>query len=81
MDSDFGVTDATEPSWSTNPISGVTQFKEDDYPFDTNGENEVVWEAVENRVGLEVIRFTIRYRDQSTGQERQLTIVHSFADD
>ncbi len=42
--------------------------------------NGVVWRAVDNRIGLKMIRVTIRYVDGQTGGLRQLTTYHSFVE-
>jgi hypothetical protein len=38
----------------------------------------VRWRYFDNRIGLEQIRITVRYRDVSTQQARQVTLVHSL---
>ena len=58
---------ANEPNWSNDP--GLI--------FD---DGSVRWRCFDNRVGLEQIRITVRYRDVSTGQTRQVTLVHSMVD-
>ncbi|MCA9046243.1 MAG: hypothetical protein KDA69_18085, partial [Planctomycetaceae bacterium] len=45
-----------------------------------NTAQEVVWQCFDNRVGLETIRITIRYRDIRSKIERQLTLYHSFVE-
>jgi hypothetical protein len=37
-----------------------------------------VWEEIDNRIGLQKIRLTIRYRDSIEGLPRQISIIHSF---
>jgi len=41
-------------------------------------DNDIIWQCVDNRIGLRAIRITIRYFDQQSQLPRQLTIVHSF---
>lgn len=41
-------------------------------------DGELVWQIIDNRIGLRLIQITIRYRDIASDQPRQLTIVHSF---
>jgi hypothetical protein len=62
-----GTSGATEPTWDRTP--GVTH---------TDG--GVTWRCFDNRIGLEQIRITVRYRDVGTGQTRQVTLVHSMVD-
>jgi len=38
----------------------------------------VAWRAFDNRIGLQKIRITIRFRDPKSLRPRQLTFVHSF---
>ncbi|MFO1092489.1 MAG: hypothetical protein U0992_04135 [Planctomycetaceae bacterium] len=40
----------------------------------------VQWKCFDNRFGLDRIRITVRYRDVTTGQSRQVTLVHSLVD-
>jgi hypothetical protein len=40
----------------------------------------VTWEAFDNRIGLEMIRITIRTRDTTTGNPRQFSLTHSFVE-
>jgi len=41
-------------------------------------DNELTWLCVDNRVGLQAIRITIRYIDVQSRLPRQVTVVHSF---
>lgn len=43
-------------------------------------DNTVVWECVDNRIPLQAIRISIRFRDTRSNQPRQVTIVHSFVE-
>lgn len=58
---------ASEPSWPR--INGLRVV-----------DNEVTWQAVENRKPLKAIKLEIRFVDTSTQQMRQLTIVQSLVD-
>jgi hypothetical protein len=70
------------------PTPGQTGTKEPEWPRQHGAivkENvgtpaEVWWQCADNRVGLEAIKITIRYLDAGSGQERQLTIYHSFVE-
>lgn len=63
------VTD--EPTWGADFVTDVSA----DPP--TMG---VVWQRFDNRLGLEALRITVRYRDVQSNQPRQVTIVHSFVE-
>jgi hypothetical protein len=80
-----------QPDWPRTPGAVVTEPGEDlngnfalDPGEDRNGnmtlDQGVVWQAFDNRIGLERIRITVRYRDQSSGQVRQVTLIHSFVE-
>ncbi|MEK6261745.1 MAG: type II secretion system protein [Planctomycetota bacterium] len=58
---------ASEPSWPR--IDGLKVI-----------DNEVTWQAVENRRPLKAIKLEIRFVDTSTQQMRQLTIIQSLVD-
>lgn len=62
-----GNTGARVPEWSREPGSIVR-------------DNGVIWQCFDNRLGLEKIRITIRFRDPGTAQPRQVTVVHSFVE-
>ena len=62
-----GNSGSEAPSWSLTP--GV-QFQD----------NDVTWESFDNRIGLEMIRITIRTRDTTTGNPRQFSLTHSFVE-
>ena len=40
----------------------------------------VLWQCFDNRIGLERIRVTVRFRDVGSGQSRQVTLIHSFVE-
>lgn len=44
------------------------------------GEEGVVWQCLDNRIGMKAIRITIRFRDVGKNLPRQLTLVHSFVE-
>ncbi len=43
-------------------------------------DGNVIWKCFDNRVPLQMIRITVRYRDPASGAPRQVSIVHSFVD-
>ncbi len=43
-------------------------------------DGNVIWKCFDNRVPLQMIRITCRYRDPASGAPRQVSIVHSFVD-
>ena len=43
-------------------------------------DGSVLWRSFDNRIGLKMIRITIRYVDGQTGSPRQLSIYHSFVE-
>ena len=49
-------------------------------PGVTIQDGTIVWECIDNRVGLKAIRITIRFRDAGSNTPRQLTVVHSFVE-
>jgi len=64
-----GMTNETrEPEWPREPGTTVV-----------DGEG-VIWQCFDNRVGLQMIRVTVRYRDQASGAPRQVSIIHSFVE-
>ncbi len=62
-----GTTGTLQPEWPRVPGAEVT-------------DGTVLWRAVDNRIGLKMIRITIRYVDGQTGGLRQLTTYHSFVE-
>jgi type II secretory pathway pseudopilin PulG len=64
---DFGATGTVPPAWPTTPGVQVQ-------------DGGVTWEAFDNRIGLEMIRITIRTRDTTTGNPRQFSLTHSFVE-
>lgn len=64
---DYGQSGINEPNW---PLTPGAQFDD----------GTVTWEAIDNRIGLEMIRITIRTRDTTTGNPRQFSLVHSFVE-
>ena len=63
----YGVTGSTSPNWPTLPGIQVQ-------------DGSVTWESFDNRVGIEMIRITIRTRDTTTGNPRQFSLTHSFVE-
>jgi prepilin-type N-terminal cleavage/methylation domain-containing protein len=43
-------------------------------------DGELVWQAFNNTVGLKAIQITIRFLDPTSGQLRQLTLIHPFVE-
>lgn len=64
---DYGSSSSTSPAWPTTPGVQVQ-------------DGGVTWEAFDNRIGLEMIRITIRTRDTTTGNPRQFSLTHSFVE-
>lgn len=60
-------TGARVPEWPREPGAIVT-------------DGALLWQCFDNRIGLEKIRITIRFRDPGTSQPRQVSIVHSFVE-
>ena len=58
---------AREPEWPRAP-GAIVQ------------DGGLTWQCYDNRLGLEMIRVTIRFRDQASGRPRQVTLVHSFVE-
>jgi hypothetical protein len=64
-------------------LTGVTGLREPDWPREpgkTVRDGGVIWQCFDNRVGLQMIRITIRYRDIGSGLPRQVTLIHSFVE-
>lgn len=66
-------------------VSGTTSVAADAPSFrkrygERITDNEVVWQAFDNRVGVPLVQITIRYRDPASNLSRQLTIQHSLTD-
>lgn len=49
-------------------------------PGATVQDGSVIWQCFDNRIGLDRILITVRYRDVTTGQPRQVSLIHSLAD-
>ena len=43
-------------------------------------DGSVVWECIDNRIPLQAIRISVRFRDTGSGQPRQVTMIHSFVE-
>lgn len=64
-------------------VGGTTGAIEPEWPLIPGGEvadGSVIWRAIDNRIGLKMIRITIRYIDTQTGGLRQLSVYHSFVE-
>jgi hypothetical protein len=40
----------------------------------------VIWQCYDNRIGLQAVRITIRFRDPGNGSPRQVSVIHSFVE-
>ncbi|MDB5342511.1 MAG: hypothetical protein JWP89_888 [Schlesneria sp.] len=56
-----------EPTW---PLKGGLKV----------GDNQLIWQAVDNRKPLKAVKIEIRFLDVSTQQMRQMTMIHSLVD-
>ena len=62
-----GAAGSIEPEWPAVPGNIVE-------------DGSRIWQCVDNRIGLEAIRITVRFKDVGSGQPRQVSIVHSFVE-
>ncbi|MCA9074136.1 MAG: prepilin-type N-terminal cleavage/methylation domain-containing protein [Planctomycetaceae bacterium] len=62
-----GTSGAAAPGWGNKPGDNVT-------------DNGVTWIAVNNTIGLQAIRITIRFLDPTSQQMRQVSLVHTLAE-
>ncbi|REJ72908.1 MAG: hypothetical protein DWQ34_18005 [Planctomycetota bacterium] len=62
-----GTSGGKEPEWPREPGAIVR-------------DGDVVWQCFDNRIGLEQIRITVRFRDPGSDQHRQVTLIHSFVE-
>lgn len=60
-------TGAREPEWPREPGALIR-------------DGQIIWQCFDNRIGLEKIRITIRFRDTGTGQARQVSLIHAFTE-
>ena len=78
------VLGATEPAWDPTSVSsinlqaGITVNDTNDYDGIPGNNPDVIWRAVDNRKPVRALRITILFRDPTSNQMRQETIVHSF---
>lgn len=71
------------PPPTLNPAAATDMLLEPAWPqIDglTIADNGVIWQAVDNRKALKAVKISIRYRDSSTQQMRQLTLIQSLVD-
>ncbi len=74
----------TEPLWAPANVPTINLQAEvsvnDPNDYDGNSANnpDVIWYAVDNRKPIRALRITILFRDPTSNQMRQETIVHSF---
>jgi prepilin-type N-terminal cleavage/methylation domain-containing protein len=78
-----GLTGVSEPEWPREPGATVVER----VFIDTDGDSVpdsyrdgVIWQCFDNRIGLQMIRITVRYRDVKSGLPRQMSLVHSFVE-
>ena len=64
-----GTSGSRQPEWPREPGAIIR---------DGSAADHVLWQCFDNRIGLERIRVTVRYRDVGSGQSRQVTLIHSF---
>jgi hypothetical protein len=60
-----------------------TGLKQPEWPREpglTVVDGNVIWQCFDNRVGLQMIRITVRYRDPASASPRQVSIIHSFVE-
>ena len=63
--------------------SGTTGSRSPDFPRlagSTIEDGTVTWRAFDNRIGLEKMLITVRYRDVTSNKPRQVSIIHSFVE-
>lgn len=63
----FAQTGSRQPEWPREPGAIVR-------------DGGVLWQCFDNRIGLEKIRVTIRFRDPGSSQARQVSLVHAFTE-
>jgi prepilin-type N-terminal cleavage/methylation domain-containing protein len=62
-----GNTGSRQPEWPREPGATVV-------------DNEVIWQCFDNRLGLQAVKLTIRFRDPGNGLPRQVSVIHSFVE-
>lgn len=75
-----GAKGPTEPSFPFTFDNIVTELPGD---LNMNGDltdDGVIWQCIDNRIGLKAIQITIRFRDPGKGLPKQVTLVHSFVE-
>ncbi|MBX3444529.1 MAG: prepilin-type N-terminal cleavage/methylation domain-containing protein [Planctomyces sp.] len=87
-----GILDPADPTFyyavigflnPADPSTHATGFRQPEWPREpgqTLVDGGVIWKCFDNRIGLQMIRITIRYRDPGANLPRQMTIVHSFVE-
>ena len=82
-----GSDDISSPSLGYRIISatsgGTSGLREPEWPRTPGAivqDGGLTWQCYDNRLGLEMIRVTIRFRDPASGSPRQVTLVHSFVE-
>lgn len=62
-----GNTGSRQPEWPREPGATVV-------------DGGVIWQCFDNRIGLQAVRITVRFRDPGNGSPRQVSVVHSFVE-
>ncbi len=61
--------------------AGIEVLDLQDYDGNSGNDPDVVWVPVDNRKPIKAIRVTVRFLDPSSGQMRQMSMIHSFNED
>ncbi|QDT55610.1 hypothetical protein Pan44_36560 [Caulifigura coniformis] len=64
-------------------INGNTGTRQPDWPREPGAtviDGGVIWQCFDNRVGLQAIKITVRFRDPGNGSPRQVSVIHSFVE-
>jgi len=64
-------------------INGNTGTRQPEWPREPGAtviDGGVIWQCFDNRVGLQAIKITIRFRDPGNGSPRQVSVIHSFVE-
>ena len=75
--------DSGEDANSTSTLDGPTGDRQPEWPREPGAtvvDGGVIWQCFDNRIGLQAVRVTIRFRDPKIDSPRQVSIVHSFVE-